>query len=55
MSKKDTEQPKKVGDLTREELEQLEGEPLPERVQMSLIGAIQGLPVNLPVPPVDES
>lgn len=54
MKKKGTEQ-KEGTDLTREELEQLDGEPLPERVQMSLIGAIQGLPVNLPVPPVDES
>jgi hypothetical protein len=54
MRRKDTEQ-QEVTDLTREELEQLEGEPLPERVQMSLIGAMQGWGVNLPVPPVDES
>jgi|GEM_PF-4683334 len=42
-------------ELTPEELEQVEGEPLPERVQMSLIGAIQGWHMTLPVPPVDES
>jgi hypothetical protein len=33
--------------LTREELEQLAGEPLPERAAMSLINANIAAPVNL--------
>jgi hypothetical protein len=33
--------------LTREELEQLAGEPLPERAAMSLINANVAAPVNL--------
>jgi hypothetical protein len=32
--------------LTREELEQLAGEPLPERAAMSLINANVAIPVN---------
>jgi len=39
-----------VGDykkLTREELEELAGEPLPERAAMSLINANVAAPVNL--------
>jgi hypothetical protein len=39
-----------VGDykqLTREELEELAGEPLPERAAMSLINANIAAPVNL--------
>ncbi len=33
--------------LTREELDQLAGEPLPEKVAMSLINANVAIPVNL--------
>jgi hypothetical protein len=33
--------------LTREELEQLAGEPLPERAAMSLINANVAAPINL--------
>jgi hypothetical protein len=45
----------KDAELTREELEQQDGEPLPERTQMSLIhtgpptiGPIYGLPIQPP-------
>jgi hypothetical protein len=58
VSRKDTEQ-KQGTDLTPEELERLDGEPLPERVQMSTIGPVEGWfhiePIPGPVPPVDES
>lgn len=33
--------------LTREELEQLAGEPLPERAAMSLVNANLAIPVNV--------
>ena len=35
--------------LTREELDELAGEPLPERVAMSLVNANVAVPVNLAV------
>ena len=33
--------------LTREELDQLAGEPLPERAAMSLVNANLAIPINL--------
>jgi hypothetical protein len=33
--------------LTREELDQLTGEPLPERAAMSLVNANVAIPINL--------
>jgi hypothetical protein len=38
--------PEEYKKLTREELDKLAGEPLPERVAMSLINANVALPVN---------
>ena len=35
--------------LTREELEQLAGEPLPERAAMSLVNANLAIPINAAV------
>jgi hypothetical protein len=39
-------QPEEYRQLTREELDKLAGEPLPERAAMSLINANVALPVN---------
>jgi hypothetical protein len=44
-----TEQPQEYRTLSREELEELAGEPLPERAAMSLINANVAAPVNLAV------
>jgi hypothetical protein len=41
------EEPQEYRSLTREELENLAGEPLPERAAMSLINANVAAPVNL--------
>jgi hypothetical protein len=40
-------QPQEYKRLTREELERLAGEPLPERAAMSLINANLAAPVNI--------
>jgi hypothetical protein len=44
-----TDQPQEYRTLSREELEELAGEPLPERAAMSLINANVAAPVNLAV------
>jgi hypothetical protein len=41
-----TAKPEEYKQLTREELDKLAGEPLPERAAMSLINANVALPVN---------
>ena len=43
------DQPQEYKRLTREELEELTGEPLPERAAMSLINANVAAPINLAV------
>jgi hypothetical protein len=43
------DKPQQYRRLTREELDQLAGEPLPERAAMSLINANLAAPVNLAV------
>ena len=40
------EQQEQYRKLTREELEQLAGEPLPERAAMSLVNANLAIPIN---------
>jgi hypothetical protein len=42
-------QPQEYRTLTREELDSLAGEPLPERAAMSLVNANLAIPVNLAV------
>jgi hypothetical protein len=42
-----TTKPQEYKQLTREELERIAGEPLPERAAMSLINANVAAPVNL--------
>ena len=44
-----TDQPQEYRQLTREELEEIAGEPLPERAAMSLINANLAAPVNAAV------
>ena len=44
-----TDQPQEYRQLTREELNELAGEPLPERAAMSLINANLAAPVNAAV------
>ena len=41
-----SQQPEEYRKLTREELEELAGEPLPERAAMSLINANVAAPIN---------
>lgn len=43
------ENPEQYKPLTREELDALAGEPLPERAAMSLVNANLAIPVNLAV------
>jgi hypothetical protein len=53
---KSKEQHKEQEGLSEEELERQDGEPLPERTQMSMIAPVQGWHIEpLPVPPVDEA
>ena len=40
------DQPQEYKRLTREELEELTGEPLPERAAMSLVNANIAIPIN---------
>ncbi len=44
-----TEKPQEYRTLTREELDELAGEPLPERAAMALINANLAAPVNAAV------
>jgi hypothetical protein len=44
-----SEQPVEYRKLTREELDELAGEPLPERAAMSLINANVAAPVNVAI------
>jgi hypothetical protein len=44
-----TETPQEYRTLTREELDQLAGEPLPERAAMALINANLAAPINAAV------
>jgi hypothetical protein len=44
-----TQTPQEYRPLTREELDQLAGEPLPERVAMALINANLAAPINAAV------
>jgi hypothetical protein len=49
MGKQKQDQPVEYKTLTREELDQIAGEPLPERAAMSLINANLAAPINAAV------